>query len=81
MAPDKIGALAEVVQKFVQSRAGEYFMRGIGDWEEKLARRINNDRRLPDYDKIDQVVLEFLVNHYESDLHNTQGESWDVGDP
>lgn len=81
MTPKQIGALAEHVEKVVKKYKDDtYFSRGnwgeAGDWEKELARLVNEDKRLPDYDVLDNVVLEFLLSHYESEVHSTGGESW-----
>lgn len=84
MTPKQIGALAEHVERVVKKYKDDtYFTRntdGMSEWEKELAKLVNNDKRLPDYDIIDNVVLEFLLSHYESEVHSIRGESWGTDD-
>ena len=79
MIAKQIGALAEHVEAVTKKyKDDSYFTRGNGvePWEQELARLVNADKRLPDYELLDTVVLEFLLSHYECDVHSTRGESW-----
>ena len=79
MAPEKIGALAEIVEKVVKKYPDQYFTFEAylnTDWWSELQELVNNDRRLPDFGNIDRIVLDFLLNHYESEVH-AEREKWD----
>lgn len=85
MSPAQIFALAKHVEAVVKEfKDDTYFTRNrdfLELWEDKLKHLINEDKVLPDYNIIDTLVLEFLLSHYESEVHCTRGESWDDNEP
>lgn len=79
MSPEQIGALASHVHTVTKKYKDDtYFKRDSDEmepWEKHLARLVNKDKKLPDYELIDNLVLDFLLSYFESEVH-CQRENW-----
>ena len=81
MTPQQIGALSEHCQTICKKYKDEYYFRSGTDheWEEELVVLIDQDKRLPDYSKIDTLMLDFLLGYFESEIKAVH-ETWDNTD-